>query len=478
MKINDIINEDAQSDKYVQQFQKKKIERELRQLAGKLKSALQSVSIQFAGHFADRMIDGRNDPMITLDELETFVKKIDRSDDIQQKLAKAGEDGLQAVVHELKSKINIPFMIQLLPDGPDANNIPDLKLVPKTIMRKANFGTSGPKINMEGTRKKTFESGSMDGAGPIAREEIEPTIRAIEKELDIDLVDVTLGSAGRNKAGSLGKKQFSGDIDAAVNIDPADKESFEQKLKNSSLILDYRMGSTVSTKVKIVNYDANREFADGTKPDGRTGYVQFDFMPGNPAAKKAFYHSPEEGTSQYKGSYRTELLMIVAAMYNQNNSEEKLSDGRPLESERWVFSPDHALVRVLRKPKMGKNGYTKANTQEVIGEPITDPDAIAKTLGFNSGDDIDSFESLWAAVLANRTEAEVEAIRQAALKNRIIGTGEVPRELTEWLPAVAAIARGVGTAASNVGKWAMRNPTTAAVVGSGLMTRDSGETNT
>lgn len=435
MKINDILVEDGQADKYVQQFQKKKIERELRQLAGKLKGALQSVSIQFAGHFADRMIDSRNDPMISLDELENFIKKIDNSDEMQQNLANAGKDGLQAVVHELKSKINIPFMIQLLPDGPDANNIPDLKLVPKTIMRKANFGTSGPKFQMEHINAPLMrkamnlvESGSVEGVGPIAREEILPTIEAIEKDLGIKLSDVTLGSAGRNKAGGLGKKQFSGDIDAAVNIAKEDRESFEQKLKDSSLILDYRMGNTVSTKVKIVNYDANREFANGTKPEGRTGYVQFDFMPGNPAAKRAFYHSPEEGTSNYKGALRTELLIITAAVWDQNNSEDTTPDGRPLESERWVFSPDHALVRVLRKPKMGKKGYTKAHTQEVIGEPITDPDEIAKTLGLGSGDDLDSFESLWNAIKTHYDAEHVELIRDIARKNHVIGPAN-PEEL-------------------------------------------------
>lgn len=270
-------------------------------------------------------------------------------------------------------------------------------------------------------QRKLMESGSMEGAGPIAREEILPTLKAVEKDLGISLSDVTLGSAAMNRAGTLGKKEFSGDIDAAVNIAKEDRESFEEKLKDSKLILDYRMGNTVTTKVQIVGYDANRTRKDGTIPEGRTGYVQLDFMPGNPAAKQAFYHSPEEGSSKYKGAYRTELLMIVAAQYDQRPGQERTQDGRPVEVERWMFSPDHGLVRVMRKLKPAKKGgYTKAHTDEIIGEPITDPDAIAKALGLGSGDDLDSFESLWAAVQQHRTPQDAADVRTAVLNNHIM----------------------------------------------------------
>lgn len=425
MKIRDILTEDA--DQYVKQFQQKKMHRELKQLERKLSHELSGVAVQFTGHFSDRMLDDRNDPMITIGELEKFIDSLAKNKYAKQQMNSQGLAGLQTVVTQMRSKLNVPFVIKVH-KGVDKNGdgVDDITLTAKTIMRKEKFSTPTPRINIERklmNKNMLGESGSMEGVGPIAREEILPTLKAIEKDLGISLSDVTLGSAGINKAGTLGKKQFSGDIDAAVNVADGDKESFEQKLKDSSLIIDYKLGNTISTKVKIVDYDADRMTTDGEQPEGRTGFVQLDFMPGNPAAKRAFYWSPEEGTSQFKGAYRTELLMIVAAMYDQKNSAETLPDGRPLESERWLFSPTHALVRVLRTPKMGKKGYTKANDQKVIGKPITDLDEIARTLGLGSGDDLDSFESLWAAVKQHRSPEEAEAIKQAALKNHIIKNG-------------------------------------------------------
>ena len=58
------------------------------------------------------------------------------------------------------------------------------------------------------------EGGSMPGVGAIHIDEINPTLIPLEKELGIDL---------RNNAlGSVGKREFSGDIDVALKID-ADK---------------------------------------------------------------------------------------------------------------------------------------------------------------------------------------------------------------------------------------------------------------
>lgn len=469
MKINDIINEDADRDaRYVRQFQQKKIERELRSLAGKLKGALQSVSVQFAGHFAERMIDDRNDPKITLDELEAFIRKIDASDEMQSNLAKAGAEGLQAVVHEIKSKLNVPFMIKLLPDGPDANDIPDLKLVPKTIMRKANFGTSGPKFNMEDVQAPLFkkalmqESGSMPGVGAIHISEIEPTLRKLEKELGIDLMN--------NALGSVGKRQFSGDMDVALELGPDQIPEFMERLEASPNILDMAKSSVIMTKVKIENYD--EEKSDG-RP--RTGYVQLDFMPGNPEWLKTYYHSPREEDSKYKGAYRTILLAIIAAVHNQKNSGEMIDDHRYEQSERWKFSPAEGLVRVIRTPVPKKNGqgYTKKHIDDVIEGPYTNAETIAHNLNLGNADAMDSFETLLDAIQKNYPEHEVDEILADFVQNSKVQAMGVPDELSEWAPLVGAIARGLGTAAANAGTWAMRNPVTTGVVGAAMMSDDS-----
>ena len=73
------------------------------------------------------------------------------------------------------------------------------------------------------------EGGSAPGVGPIHRDEIEATLAPLGKALGINLIDNMLGSAG--------KKQFSGDIDVAVQVNPDDIAEFGKKVQESPLTL-------------------------------------------------------------------------------------------------------------------------------------------------------------------------------------------------------------------------------------------------
>jgi hypothetical protein len=153
------------------------------------------------------------------------------------------------------------------------------------------------------------EGGSMPGVGPIHISEIEPTLDALEKVLSIDLKN--------NVLGSVGKKEFSGDIDVALEIDPDSIPAFIENLKKTPEIMDIAKSSVIMTKVKIVNYDENKQT---TKP--RTGYVQVDFMPGDPGWMKTYYHSPSDKESKYKGVFRNIMIATIAAVYDRKDSEE------------------------------------------------------------------------------------------------------------------------------------------------------------
>lgn len=235
------------------------------------------------------------------------------------------------------------------------------------------------------------ESGSIPGVGAIHVSEIEPTLDALEKILGIDLKN--------NALGSVGKKEFSGDIDIALKIDADKIPEFMERLKKTPEIQDISKSSVIMTKVKIVGYDPEKQIAGKE----RTGYVQVDFMPGDPDWMKVFYHSPHENDSKYKGVIRTTFLATIAALYNQDNSEEQTDDGRPLESKRFMFSPRDGLVRVTRTPvpKKTGEGYTKQNANEIIDGPWKTTDKIADILNLGTGDDLDSFETLYNAVKKN-----------------------------------------------------------------------------
>ena len=182
------------------------------------------------------------------------------------------------------------------------------------------------------------------------------------------------------------------------------------------------------TKVKIIGF--NKDKTDG-RP--RTGYVQVDFMPGDPGWMKTYYHSPSEQESKYKGVFRNLLIATICAVHERNASEEKIDDGRPVEVERWMWSPSDGLIRIKRTPVPKKNGlgYTKKNQNVKVREPIKDALGIAKALGFDGPEDLNSYESLKAAMEKNYEQGLVNNILSSFAKNGTVIDIGVPDELLD-----------------------------------------------
>ena len=88
------------------------------------------------------------------------------------------------------------------------------------------------------------EGGAMPGVGAIHIDEITPTLQALEKSIGVDLMNNTLGS--------VGKRQFSGDIDVALQIQPEELPAFIEELKKNPLVLDIAKSSVIMTKIKIM----------------------------------------------------------------------------------------------------------------------------------------------------------------------------------------------------------------------------------
>lgn len=261
------------------------------------------------------------------------------------------------------------------------------------------------------------EGGSLGGVGSIHIDEIEPTLTKLEKSVGVDLKN--------NVLGSVGKTQFSGDIDVALQIEPEAIPGFIERLKSNPDILDLSKSSVIMTKVQIVNYDPDKET---DRP--RTGYVQLDFMPGDPGWLKTYYHSPGD-ESKYKGVYRNILLATIAALFDMKNSDDETEDGRPLSSERFLFSPTEGLVKIIRTPvpKVSGEGYTKKNKNKIIDGPWKTPDDIAKILNLDSGSDLNSYETLKSAIEKNYPEDMVNKILGSFVDNRQIQDMGVPEDL-------------------------------------------------
>ena len=262
------------------------------------------------------------------------------------------------------------------------------------------------------------ESGSLPGAGAIHISEIAPTLEALEKVLGVDLKKNLLGSAG--------KKEFSGDIDVALDIEEQDIPAFIEKLESMPEITDISKSSVIMTKVKIQNYQPEEKT---DRP--RTGYVQLDFMLGDPDWLKVYYFSPRETESRYKGVYRNILISSIAAQLNQNATQQTIPDGRPVSVERYMWSPNNGLVRVRRTPVPNKSGsgYTKKNKNEIIAGPWKNPADIVKVLKLDSPDDLRSYESLTAAIQKNYPKETVLKILSEFARNSTIQEMGVPPEL-------------------------------------------------
>lgn len=350
----------------------------------------------------------------------------------QQIKANPIDEPKQAAPAQRQSVKKMPVRIEELPDGSgfldktgDFFTWSAKEARWTTAAGKTIKATPGFKQFLKSTTKRLGESvltegGAMPGVGPIHIDEIEPTLTALEKVLGIDLKG--------NVLGSVGKREFSGDIDVALQIDPEQIPQFMEKLKNTPEVLDIEKSSVIMTKVQIVGYD---EAKQTSKP--RTGYVQVDFMPGDPGWLRTYYHSPSEKESKYKGVFRNVMIATIAAVHNRQDSEETIDDGRPVESERWMWSPTDGLVRIKRTPvpKANGAGYTKKNKNEIIGQPIKTADEIATALDLDNGKDLNSYESLKAAIEKNYAKDEVEKILDGFANNKQVQDIGIPDDLKQ-----------------------------------------------
>ena len=97
------------------------------------------IDVEFTRHFLDRVNDARNVKQITPSELTRLFKQSFKK--YGKKISKLGDDA-QAVINDMKTNINMPFVLNKTRGG-------ELELVAKTVMRKRNFSTSNTKMSFE-----------------------------------------------------------------------------------------------------------------------------------------------------------------------------------------------------------------------------------------------------------------------------------------------------------------------------------------
>jgi len=92
------------------------------------------IDVEFTRHFVDRVNDSRNDPEITISELQKLFKKIQKHKGEEIKKMKNHE----VVLKDLQNDLNLPVAIKFK-NG-------EFEIINKTIMRKKQFKTSNKVI--------------------------------------------------------------------------------------------------------------------------------------------------------------------------------------------------------------------------------------------------------------------------------------------------------------------------------------------
>lgn len=96
-----------------------------------------NIDIEFTRHFVDRVNDERNDPDITIAELQKLFKKIAKNKGEKLK----DEKWTQAVLKDISTDLNLPIVIEYIGG--------EFVVTHKTIMRKKNFKTPNKMITVE-----------------------------------------------------------------------------------------------------------------------------------------------------------------------------------------------------------------------------------------------------------------------------------------------------------------------------------------
>lgn len=171
----------------------------------------------------------------------------------------------------------------------------------------------------------------------ISRENVVLTVQWLEQLTGLNLVDNMLGSTGR--------KETSGDLDLGIDETKITKDVLIQQLLKRGIKAEdiKKSGDSVHLKTPILGDKSN-------------GYVQTDFMFGDPEFQKFALNT---GESDYKGVHRAILLASIAKA----------------QGMKWSY----------------KNGLVDRDTNEIITK---NPQEIAQNLINGDTADLSSVESI------------------------------------------------------------------------------------
>ena len=238
---------------------------------------------------------------------------------------------------------------------------------------------------------------AVPGTSRINKANVQPTLDDLYKKM---LPALKLSSKSVSLLGTTGKKDTSGDIDLAVDIQALMKASklsviddlydfmYAGSKKISSSVKDTRGLGTISFGFPITNKDGQQS--------GKL--VQIDlFLVSNLPWANWIYYGPGEAESKLKGFYRNILLGEVAKQVSVTVTKKQGAE--EVERKRLLFNFSQGLMKAVQSRK-GKKSLLK-NFKTITRELVSaDPKEVAEML-FGKGTSPESlltFEQVYAAI--------------------------------------------------------------------------------
>lgn len=185
---------------------------------------------------------------------------------------------------------------------------------------------------------------SHEGVSPIPLDRIDDTVAPLGEHLNVPFFDLKEGYLG-----STGKKQQSNDIDLVLPESSFSKDDVVARLREALGDQNVRIlpSGIISAKVQQA---------------GKKDFAQVDLMIGDPEWSKFAFHSPDEGESEYKGLYRSQLLRAVAKSLRQQ--ELDLDDDSVLAEAGPSMDYLRGIETVHKARPMRRDG--QARTKQLI----------------------------------------------------------------------------------------------------------------
>lgn len=200
----------------------------------------------------------------------------------------------------------------------------------------------------------------------IKREQLEPTVRFVCEQMNYP--GFTFEYAWDNMMGSAGKQDDSGDLDFAMNTKVArfvgepelpvfDLRAFARRMRE--LLPDEQMST------KTLN-GGQFQSAWPVCGDASLGYVQCDFLAGDPEWLKFSHFSPGKDNSPWKGVFMSTMFGVLAKRLKEY---ECFVDGDPekprLARVGWHFDLEKGLHRKWKMQKRVGQGVAIVSADEV-----------------------------------------------------------------------------------------------------------------